>query len=264
MIVFAGSHFLFFGRNMIESAFWLPFFIVGLFAAAMASLAVFWWRARHHDLSRVYRSRYLRLVAELEAITITVNRMAGVLPKISDPKVVDYYEGTLRILETLLGAAKKLPPSGSEPIMLNSAFHLIRDCQARVKRTMKSFKRALRGRTVDLDELYGRSKPYLATGCYFCSRPIAMDQFSFIQVRVEAKILKVLSCPVCHEELKQTKKIKILNFLKDGKPAHWSEFPEYRPSQDFWRLNERKYVNKTQHLTLIQAAPDQNPTKAPE
>jgi hypothetical protein len=49
-----------------------------------------------------------------------------------------------------------------------------------------------------------------------------------------------MACEYCREELRTTKKIKVLHFQKDGKTLHWSQMPGYRPSRDFWNLNERK------------------------
>ena len=57
-------------------------------------------------------------------------------------------------------------------------------------------------------------------------------------------------------ELEATKKVKVLYFLKEGRPVHWAEVSDYHPSEDFWNINHRDAVQKVRHLELIQTPPD--------
>ncbi len=237
---------------------WVP-----LTTAAALGLLVFglhfWHQRRQRNEAKSYRARFIQLVAQLETVTNSVNQLALQLRQIREPKLLDYYESTLRLLETLLAAVRKIPPFGSDPAALDSAFFLVRDCRQRVGRTHQAFQDAVRGRAVKIDELYGSSGPpkkQPSSGCYFCSRPVIASRFAQVKVRIDGVVKEVMSCKVCKEELEATKKVKVLYFMKDGKPVHWSEVGDYSPSEDFWNINKRGAVQKTRRLELVHTQSD--------
>jgi hypothetical protein len=209
----------------------------------------FWHQRRQRGEAKSYRARFIQLVAQLETVTNSVNQLALQLRQVREPKLLDYYESTLRLLETLLAAVRKIPPFGSDPATLDSH---------------QAFQDAVRGRPVKLDDLYGATgapKKQPSSGCYFCSRPVIASRFSQVKVRIDGVVKEVLSCKVCKEELESTKKVKVLYFMKDGKPVHWSEVADYSPSEDFWNINKRDTVQKTRRLELVHTQPDQKPTE---
>lgn len=236
---------------------WVPLttsIALGLFVVALH----FWHQRRQLDDAKSYRARFVQLVAQLDTVTASVNQLAKQLTQIKEPKLLDYYESTLRILETLLAAVKRIPPFGTEPTVLDSAFFLVRDCRHRVGRTQQAFQDAMRGRDVKLEDLYGaaKTKDEAAAGCYFCSRPVIASRFMQVKVRIDGEIKEVTSCKVCKDELASTKKVKVLYFMKDGKQAHWSEIEDYHPSEDFWNINKRDPIMKTRQLELIVTRPE--------
>ena len=228
---------------------WIP-----LVTAAGLGLVLYflnlWQRRRDQDGSRVYRSRYVQLVAQLESLSLSANQLVSWVPEIKDEKVLDYYESSLRVLETLLAAICKLHPFGTHPPDLDSAFFLARDCRGRIERTQKAFREALKGNPVRMDELRGRASPG-PKGCYFCSRPYIAARFSKVRVKIDDEVKDVVGCNICKEELEHTKKVKVLYFLKDGKPVHWSDMDDYVPSEDYWDINRKKAIRKTRQLELI-------------
>lgn len=239
---------------------WIP--LASAVALGLLVLVLHYWHQRRLQLeTRTYRARFVQLIAQLETVTSTVNRLEAYLRQVREPKLLDYYEGSLRILETLLGAVHKLPPFGSDPSQLDSAFYLVKDCRLRIGRTQQAFQDALRGREVKFEELYGHPKRASVeqAGCYFCSRPVMPSRFSKVKVRIDGGIKEVMSCQVCREELETTKKVKVLYFMKEGRPVHWSLIPDYHPSEDFWNINKRAPVHQTRKLELIHSRP--NPKK---
>lgn len=238
---------------------WVPLttaVALGLFVIALHM----WHQRRQLGDAKSYRARFVQLVAQLDTVTTSVNHLGGQVRQVKDSKLLDYYEGTLRILETLLSAVRKIPPFGTDPSQLDSAFFLVRDCRHRVGRTQQAFQDALRGREVRLEDLYGqaglaRQKPESA-GCYFCSRPVIASRFANVKVRIDGDIKEVMSCKVCKDELESTKKVKVLYFMKDGKPVHWSEIGDYSPSEDFWNINKRDTILKTRKLELVHTQPE--------
>ena len=235
---------------------WVP-----LTAAAGLGLLVvvlhLWHQQRQLNETKSYRARFIQLVAQLETVTASVNHLGEQAKAIRDVKVLDYYESTLRILETLLAAVRRIPPFGAESSSLDSAFFLVRDCRQRVGRTQQAFQDALRGKDVKLEALYGRGKSAKVqpSGCYFCSRPILAGRFSQVKVKIDGAVKEVTSCNVCKDELEATKKVKVLYFMKDGNPVHWSEVSDYVPSEDFWNINKRDAVMKTRKLELVHTQP---------
>lgn len=237
---------------------WVP-----LTAAVALGLVVvllhMWHQKRQLGGVKSYRARFVQLVAQLDTVTTSVNQLGIQVGQIKDPKLLDYYESTLRLLETLLQAVRRIPPFGTDPSILDSAFFLVRDCRHRVGRTQQAFQDAVRGRPVQLEDLYGqgdlakqRSKTLPdASGCYFCSRPVIASRFAKVKVRIDDNVKEVVSCKVCKDELESTKKVKVLYFMKEGKPVHWSEVPDYFPSEDFWNINKRDAVLKTRKLELV-------------
>jgi hypothetical protein len=232
---------------------WVP--LATAFALSLFVFALHYWHQRRQvDEARTYRARFVQLVAQLDTVTATVNRLEAHVPQVKEPKLLDYYEGTLRILETLLGAVRKLPPFGTDPSALDAAFFLVKDCRHRVGRTQQAFQDALRGRNIKLEDLYGQPNKTEATGCYFCSRPVIANRFSQVKVRIDGEVKEVMSCKVCREELETTKKVKVLYFMKEGQPVHWSLVADYLPSEDFWNINKRDVVRKTHKLELVHSS----------
>jgi hypothetical protein len=230
---------------------WVPLLAAALMGIALAVLHVA-QRRRQVDAAKAYRGRFVQLVAQLDHVTTTVNRLATQARWVKEPKLLDYYESTLRVLETLLSAVTKVPPFGTDASLLDSAFFLARDCRQRVARTQQAFSDAVRGRDVRLAELYGSQRPVRSTsGCYFCSRPVVLSRFAQVRVRIDGDVREVISCKTCKEELESTRKVKVLYFLKDGKPVHWADMPEYVPSEDYWNINKRAFVHKTPKLELV-------------
>src|SRR5262249_11693130 len=96
-----------------------------------------------------------------------------------------------------------------------------------------------RGRPVSLENPRGSKSKAVASGCYFCSRPVVANRFSLVKVKIDGQVKEVSGCKICKDELESSKKVKVLYFMKDGQPIHWSEVPDYKPSEDFWNINQQ-------------------------
>lgn len=229
---------------------WLP-----LGTALILSLVVFsfsfWQRRRDYFSVKAYRAKYLQIVSQLEAVTISVRQLEELVPRIGEARVLDYYEGSLRIIETLLQTMAKIPPFGADPEILGSASFLVRDCEKRVERTKVAFRESLKGKNINFDQLYGRRSPLIEKGCYFCSRPLITDRFSRVKVKIDGETKDVLSCNTCKQELKTSKKVKVLHLVKDGKTIHWSEASDFVPTDHYWNINKRDSIPNVRKLELI-------------
>ena len=236
----------------LKAMWWLPFVTASLVGVLMLVLQLA-QRRRSQTGASTYRARYLQLVSQLESSTAIANHLASYLRELKDEKLIEYYEAGLRILETLLSVVCKLPPFDDNPDTLNSALFLAKDTHSRFLRTQEGFRDSKAGKKVRYDRLSNQSSNSDAVikGCYFCSRPYMADRFSNVRVKIEGQTKEVISCNVCKEELAHTKKVKVLYFLKDGKPIHWSDIADYKPSEDFWNINKRGGVHKVRRLELV-------------
>jgi hypothetical protein len=246
---------------------WVPFATALVLGLVVLGLHFVQQRRQVRD-AKSYRGRFIQLVAQLETLTRAANALEVQVRGVKDPRVLDYYEGTLKVLETLLAAVRKIPPFGADPSGLDSAFFLVRDCRERLGRTQQAFQDAVRGRAVNLEALHGApvatkrgtsEKRAAMTGCYFCSRPVIVNRFSQVKVKIDGQVKEVMSCKVCKEELETTKKVKVLYFMKDGHPIHWSSIPDYKPSEDFWNINkpgQGQPVQKSRRLEIVRSPQD--------
>ncbi len=222
--------------------------------ALFLGLLAVWQRRRQVMGAKKYRLRYIQLLAKLDRVTGQLTEYEGIFRKFKNPLLLDYYESTLRIFETLLEALKQVPPFATDPKELDAAYFLALDCSDRASRIDQGLKELSSGRPFDgslLEPPRTEKKTLAPLGCYFCSRPFVEDRFSQVRVRIEDEVRQVTACRVCQEELETTKKIKVLYFMKDGKPVHWSKIADYVPAEDFWNLNQRQPVRKSRHLELV-------------
>lgn len=237
---------------------------IGLFIG----LLVIWQKRRHVKDAKTYRYCYQQLVAILDRTTKKANAIELLSGKMLDSVVFEYYESTLKLLETLLEAMGKVTPFGVDPSSLDSALFLARDCEQRIARLEAAYTESLAGRIVDYEMLTEKRRRESTieklVGCYFCSRPFMEERFSQVRVRLEGEIKQVMSCAVCKEELETTKKVKVLYFMKDGKPIHWSEVADYQPSEDYWEINRKKLVRKMPKLELVPNISPEDSSNSPK
>ena len=245
---------------------WLPFVSAGAIGVGLWALQLTQQHLRVGQ-TKTYRAKYIQLISQLDALALGAGQLEPEAVRSKDDKLLDYFESCLRILETLISAISRIPAFGGEVSQLNSGFFLIKDCRLRLQRLGRSFVEESKGKKVDLDFLYGRSKKgqgAAALGCYFCSRPHIASQFSQVRVKIDDETREVLSCNVCRDELKFTKKVKVLFLMRDGKPVHWSEVPNYKPSEDYWNINKRNSIRRETRLELVKSADEVGEGPSPQ
>jgi hypothetical protein len=225
---------------------------------------------KHRKNALDYRARRRSLIDRMEALAGRLESMADLLSARSE---LSQHFGTLEKLlgsfEVLVSAYARVPAFGTNPDDLDSAEFLVRDCEQRASEL--EFQCGMRSRAMvtrvaklwraGMAKASGAVKknPAVARGCYFCSRPFHqnLERFSSVRVRIEGITRDAFSCGPCKDNLEETKKIKVLYFVSDGKPVHWSEVPGYVPSEAYWRLNqEDSGTSATRHLKLVTAETD--------
>jgi hypothetical protein len=229
--------------------------IIAAFCIALLWATIFiWQKKRQITQAKAYRLKYVQLLALLEQTTDRLNSLSRSSSLIGDDRLVTFYESTIKIFETLLEAIRHLPAFSAELAQIKSAWILAEDCSERVSKIEVAFKSHLEGASLPdtfFDILPKNGKLASKIGCYFCSRPFVQNRFSMVRVRVETEVKHVAACHICKEELETTKKIKVLYFMKNGKPVHWSEVEDYTPIEDFWDINKRNPLRKERRLELV-------------
>jgi hypothetical protein len=204
------------------------------------------------ERSQQYGRLYLQLVSKLEALTGRVNELKQLLPFVTDVKVVDHFEGTVKSLELILAAVVKLPRFSDDLTELKTAHYLTNNCRDKVERAREAFRNVVKGKAPNYNKLFDwKDDVPRVQGCYFCSKPFSKETFAKVRTKINGLTIEVYGCSVCREELGRSKKIKVLYFMKDGQPVHWSQVTDYVPSENYWSLNKRHTVYTSRHLELI-------------
>lgn len=189
-----------------------------------------------------YRRRYIQLVAHIELAVVKLNSLANLSPHVSSPKILDDYEACLRMMESLLSALTRLPNFGFDVQHLGEAVPMVRRVEERIEETYKRFKKNIEERPL-LTHLLGRWQQETTPpveGCYFCSRPFMRAYFKKASVKVDGITLHVYGCHICIAEFKSRRRVKVLYFVEQGQPVHWSLTTGYTPMEQYWDLNRRK------------------------
>jgi|GEM_PF-2394471 hypothetical protein len=219
--------------------------------------------ARGYRLSRLperaysYRRRYIQIVAQIELAVLKLNSLGNLVPHVKNTRVLDDYESCLRMMETLLTALTRLPNFGFDPRLLGQVVPLVRRVSVKTEETYGKFKRAIEERPLFAHLLprWQEETSIPAEGCYFCSRPFMKAYFKKASIKVDGIRLTVYGCHICIAQLKARRKIKVLYFLEQGRPVHWSLVDGYKPMEQFWDLNRRKATYKMPEIEFEQNSP---------
>lgn len=196
-----------------------------------------------------YRARRRSILERLEQLSVRIEQLAATVANKS-PEGLGTLERLVSSFELIVLAFGQLPPFGTDPSQLDSAEFLVKDTEDRT--TGLEVRLGLRSPTAitrmasllrgGIARATNRVVPNAAApdrGCYFCSRPFHLDleKFSQVKVRLDGATRDVFSCGPCKDNLEETKKIKVLYFLHNGEPTHWSQLPGYVPSESYWDIN---------------------------
>ena len=212
-----------------------------------------------------YHAKRRLLIQRIERLSGRIERIAATLAQAHPAgESLGNLERLVASFELIVVAFARLSPFGTDPEQLESAEFLVADCEGRAAglevrlglRTMAAVIRVARLIRKGILQAANKFGPVGAPpdrGCYFCSRPfhLELQNFSQVRVRIEGVTRDVFSCGPCKDNLEETKKVKVLYFLSDGKPTHWSRVPGYEPTESFWDINRR-----VSGLRLITSGPD--------
>ncbi len=199
-----------------------------------------------------YRRRYVQLVAQIELAVTKLNSLANLAPHVNNAKILNDFETALRMMESLLSALVKLPNFGFDVQHLGEAVPMVRRVEEKIEDTYQKFKSSIedRGSFNHLLTRWQQETTPPSQGCYFCSRPFMKAYFQQTKVKVDGISVKVYGCHICVAELKSRKKIKVLYFVENGHPVHWTLTKGYTPMEQYWDLNRRKPSYRTPNIEL--------------
>ena len=224
-------------------------FLISAFLGLVVGGYYLYSSLKHGNTANNQLKLFQKLVSELEAATLIANRLGVKHKDIKNDKWLSNFETNLRMLENIMDSAKKINPKSGDRYTLRSLFMLTKECNKRLRRTMKSFAASQKG---GLPEFLNTTKSVeFPNGCYFCSRPFDIISFKIVKVKVEGTLIKPYACSTCREQLQRNKKIKVLHFMHEGESVHWSLLPGYLPEQHFFSLNSPFSKHKKPVLALV-------------
>jgi hypothetical protein len=234
---------------------WSLYISVGVFLLFVGILILTLPSQRTKQIAVSYRFRYLKLIDNLEYLTDRANKLYVMFEKNQRPQLSDEVLRNFRMLETLMETTRKIPPFGFEITSLAAADFLALDIRTKFAELEKQLQGNLFVKWVPKSWLRNHQKVAAKAayvGCYFCSRPFDPTLFSNVRVKLETATRSVTSCQWCKEVLTKTKKARVLYFLKDGNPVHWSEWEEFVPGPSFWNINvDEIKTSNAQKLQLV-------------
>jgi len=235
----------------------IPLFIsaiVGSIALLLLRQQEWFSRAKSRELSCDFSGLLERLEA-LRERALFVEQQVIVA---RDMKKAERFESWLGLYETLLKVMIDTDELQLRPDQIRLAFYLTEQCEQKLA-------------ALDADLSVGalpkktgaplRSVPDLDfRGCYFCSRPFRGFNLKQARVKLDGKVREVISCETCVNDLRSRKKVKILFFLIDDKPVHWSKYSAYDPVRHFREPGENVSdqvgsgtMLRKSHLTLVES-----------
>lgn len=234
------------------------------FIAGIIFIALFFLFFLFEILTKKKRKKeaasYQKVLQYLDLTVSRCNEIYSPVLRTRQLKLIDYFCGTLSVLENLLLTIRHLDPKRAYQGSYQSALFLAKDCYLRSKRVETALNEFQKKGSFDMRKLYDQFKPggLNKVGCYFCSRPYEAHFFTQTKALIDNKHLAVVACKICDHQLRNGNKARILKFIRDGRPVHWSKISDYKPKKEYWNLNLNKdyYVTKTKHLSVIH-------TKAP-
>jgi len=199
-----------------------------------------------------------QLLFELERSTRLANNLSMQCTQTTNQKLLDMYESSLKMLENIMTSAKSLDPFGPRISQMRSVLYLAKENHKRFLIAEKSFKRDRKGKPVDFKNHKFKSLVDIPQGCFFCSRPFEFISFRIVKVKLEKKPREEYACMTCRKQLRERKKVRVLHFLHDGKPVHWSKMPGYEPQENYYSLNNDFAEHKKPVLALVYSKKDDN------
>ena len=195
-------------------------------------LAIIIWR---NDQPRPLN--FVDLVARLDAITARATAMAKLAEHVTDPELLKKYQASLIKIENTLSSFSRLNSPLIDLNTLKGFERLTRDCQRSLKSSETALKKHLRQKSINYKNLFQWKPKEGVKGCYFCSRPNDAPGLKSVKSRIHGVTIRVWGCEVCCNQLRKNRKVKVLYFLINGQPIHWTQVRGYQPSENFWGLN---------------------------
>ena len=232
----------------------LPSWAVVL-SLSLLVLGVAWGLVMLHDAgaqgrATQYRSRYQRLVLELERLVSRANKLYGLSERTKDAALLDHYHSIIKMIETLIEAVRKIRGYGNDKDLLVAPLFLVKDVSEKLERLETAMLQVSRGKPHQFMKA-AAAMAHQAIGCYFCSRPFDAQIFSKVRVKIENKSSEVASCSYCREKLLLTKKARVLFFSENDQQVHWSKAKSWTPSPEYWNIN-RENIGRSGRLTHLE------------
>lgn len=216
-------------------------------------LAQYWdSRQDRHRLFR-YRKQYRKIVRRIEELVLKANELGRKAQERDTVVHVSQLERALITLDLLVVAAADLRPRSEELPQMNALHKLLAQAEVELKAAehRKNFGRLWRS-----EWLRDKIQHVSPVGCFFCSRPFDIKSFEQVRIKIDSEKGHVFGCAVCCGKLHKKEKVRVLFFEKDGVQHHWSEWEDFSPNPEYYKLNDQAPPPPKTGLRLIISEPD--------
>ncbi len=238
-------------RGKSLSYFWAIYlFLFCLAVLAMLGVVGSDW------LRRKRANRRFRYASLLDQLCLSVDKANALAPRVvaaQNLTLVDYYAGSLGVLESLLRTVRKMQPYAADIDTLIGAQFLANTCHRRFERVEDGSERLQKGKKILKDTLIGKnSEEHKASSCFFCSKPYTLSDFKGLVIKYAKQRLEVLVCKACFEKTSELHRKKShLPGVPTAAELDWKDIEGFRPHQFQSDAEKVRASERKMHLSIV-------------
>ena len=228
---------------------------IAIVIALVVSLAYLFAGIKEKNSSPTSDAAFKSLMVTLESCSKLAHKHGREAKSIKDESLLEAVESAVAMLEVITSTTKKVRNSDNDLYRIRSLQMVSQKCLLRLEKLSPAIEKVRAGKPVPASILKSLTMP---KGCYFCSRPFDLITFKIVKVKLEKKKAEQYACPTCRKQLQNKKKLRVLHFMNEGKPTHWSETPNYKPESHYYSLNGDFSEHKKPVLALVYSEKSDN------
>ncbi len=200
--------------------------------------------------------RRFRHASLLDQLCTSVDKANSLAPKVvaaQNLTLIDYYAGSLGVLESLIRTVRKMQPYTADMDTLVGAQFLANTCYRRFERIEEGANKLQRGQKLQSNVLMGtNSEEHKASNCFFCSKPYTLSDFKGLLVRYAKQRLEVLVCQACFEQTGSLhKKRTNLPGVPTAAELDWKDIEDFRPHNFQPNADQKRSSERKAHLSIV-------------
>jgi hypothetical protein len=198
------------------------------------------------------RFRYASLLDQLGVSVEKANLLAPKVVAAQNLMLIDYYAGSLGVLESLIRTVRRMQPHAADTDTLIGAQFLANTCHRRFERVEEGALQLQKGCKLKKDTLVGKNvQEQNSSCCFFCSKPYTVADFKGLVIKYAKQQLDVLVCQPCFDQTSSLHRKGAP--ISDGVSAaevDWKDLEGFRPGAHQDKSSMRQSKRKL-HLSVV-------------